>query len=109
MTGRGKNSKHILFWTQYFIYLHIFLFFTPSNIYLSSQNAVQNHCLKSLCGPASAGTWIIITTTFSYTQSTALTTHLWVLELARVSTSALLPFFGWLSPTHIKPLTVKPA
>lgn len=32
----------------------------------------------------------------------------WVLGLARVSTSALLPFFGWLSPTHIKPLTVKP-
>ena len=79
----------------------------PSNIYLSSQNAVQNHCLKSLCGPANAATWIITTTTLSYTQSIALATRLWVLELARVSTSALLPFLVWLCPTHLKLLTVK--
>ena len=30
------------------------------------------------------------------------------LGLARVSTSALFPFFGWLCSTHLKTLTVKP-
>ena len=69
---------------------------------------MQNHCLKSLYGLVNAGTWIVATTALSYTQSTALATRLWVLGLARVSTSALLPFFVWLCPTHLKALTVKP-